>query len=123
MNPTLLLALTIFFEARGGPYVGKVMVASVIDNRVADSRWPATLTEVILQDRQFSCWNDKNPEDVDMDAVRSNPAWADCWEIARAGYLPSVPYNHYYNPAKVTPYWSKGIKRSVRVGSHRFCEL
>ena len=60
------LARTIFGEARGEPYLGKVAVANVVMNRVAlaDQHPPFGLGSAAyrMYERawQFSCWNPAN---------------------------------------------------------------
>lgn len=49
-----LLAAIIQCEAWGEPYEGKLAVGSVVLNRVAHSKFPNTITEVIYQNRQFA---------------------------------------------------------------------
>jgi N-acetylmuramoyl-L-alanine amidase len=44
-----LLAQAVHGEARGEPYLGKVAVAAVVLNRVADPRFPNTIEGVIYQ--------------------------------------------------------------------------
>ena len=59
------LALNVYFEARGEPFVGKLAVAHVVLNRMRDRRFPASACMVVKQggDRvrhncQFSWWCD-----------------------------------------------------------------
>ena len=49
-----LLAAIIQCEAWGEPYEGKLAVGSVVMNRVAHSKFPNTITEVIYQKKQFA---------------------------------------------------------------------
>jgi spore germination cell wall hydrolase CwlJ-like protein len=53
----VLLAFTIFSEALHESTIGKYTVASAIHNRVADPAFPKTYSEVVLQRRQFSCYD------------------------------------------------------------------
>jgi len=50
-----LLARCIFAEAGGMDYAGQVAVGAVVVNRVQNSRFPDTITEVIYAPRQFEC--------------------------------------------------------------------
>lgn len=49
-----MLAAIIECEAANQPYEGKLAVGSVVLNRINNSRWPNTMTEVLYQPRQFT---------------------------------------------------------------------
>lgn len=53
-DEVMQLAAIIYCEARGEPYQGMLAVGSVVMNRVADTRFPNTIEEVILSPNQFS---------------------------------------------------------------------
>ena len=55
---TQLLAATIWAEARGESYTGQLAVGSVIMNRVKSSKFPNTIPEVIMQNKQFASYPD-----------------------------------------------------------------
>ena len=57
MFEILLLAFTLFGEGSGERVAGKIGVGSVIRNRVNHEIFPNTYIDVLLQDKQFSCWN------------------------------------------------------------------
>ncbi|AHK11931.1 endolysin [Vibrio phage CHOED] len=44
----------IYFEARGEPILGQVMVGLSVLNRVNDTRWPNTVCKVVYQRKQYS---------------------------------------------------------------------
>ena len=52
-----LLAKLVSAESRGEPFEGKVAVASVVLNRVIDSSFPNTVSEVIFQKNAFSIFS------------------------------------------------------------------
>jgi spore germination cell wall hydrolase CwlJ-like protein len=56
-----IMALTAYGEARSQSVLGLVAVLCVLRNRLAAGRWGMTLTDVALAYRQFSCWNDEDP--------------------------------------------------------------
>lgn len=63
LDQTEYLAYTLWGECRGEPVLGQIAVACVIRNRVQSGRWPNTYRDVVLQPRQFSCWDgDQEPE-------------------------------------------------------------
>lgn len=49
-----LLAAIIYCESGGEPYIGQVAVGSVVLNRLADPRFPNTMSGVIYQKHQFT---------------------------------------------------------------------
>ena len=134
ITPLLCLATAIFFEARGEPMVGQVAVAQVVMSRVADSRYPNEVCDVVKQgyyyswnpdipipDKcQFSFWCDGKAEDTSFDPDAF--AWAT--EVARAaidGQLydttqGATHYHAYY----VQPSWSKEFTKTVRINDHIF---
>lgn len=58
----IYLALTIYGEARGEFFTGKLAVGQVVLNRVrAESWYGKTIHEVCLKHKQFSCWNENDP--------------------------------------------------------------
>ena len=79
------LARTIWGEARGETREGRIAVANVVMNRVADRRWPNTVKAVVLQPFQFSAWNSNDPNRSQMLAVTADdPTFAESLEIAQA---------------------------------------
>jgi len=125
MTTGLLLALTIWLEARDEPFEGKLAVAQVVMERVADSRWPDTVREVILQPKQFTCWNGRTPSTAQVPA-QPDEAWTACCAAARAVLMDSVfpdGFNHYYNPKRCSPLWAKRAKRTIKINNHLFLEL
>ena len=109
-----ILARAIFGEARGGSEELKIAVAQTILNRVRDNRWPNTLEKVILQPRQFSCFNenDLNYPKVQNPEAYEPEIWQECLGVAQ-GVLKgryrdlANGANHYHTNA-VNPSWSRG---------------
>jgi N-acetylmuramoyl-L-alanine amidase len=125
MNTLLLLATTLQLEAGCQSYMGKFAVAQVIMERVADSRWPNTIEQVILEPEQFDCWKGMTLAQI---CHKAKTAWVDqdCLNIARAcidGIIRGNGYNHYYNPKLSNPKWAKWICDWVDIGDHRFLKL
>lgn len=50
-----VLALNIYYEARGEPTEGKIAVAQVVFNRIKDGRFPTTIRGVVTQRRGNVC--------------------------------------------------------------------
>jgi hypothetical protein len=59
-----IAARTVWQEARGEPEEGQRAVAHVIVNRLRDGRWGKSLASVCLADRQFSGWNNSDPNRI-----------------------------------------------------------
>ena len=128
---TVLLARTIYGEARGESVRGKAAVAAVIVNRVQRSRdrggywWGEDLTQVCLKPWQFSCWNGDDPNRPKIEAVGpKNRVFQSCLRIARraaAGALidPTGGATHYHGQ-KANPPWARGRAPSAEIGGHVF---
>jgi len=124
--PILIAAITVFREAGGEPFAGKVAVARVIRNRTRPEfrTWPDTLEGVCLQKAQFSCWN---PGDATSSRlpIRGTPDWAcflDCLRAVEESEIldPSDGATHYYNPKLADPPWAKRLRLLCEIGHHRF---
>ena len=130
-----LLRGTLRLEAEGEPFIGKLAVVCVIKNRVEDKRWPDNVREVILQPKQFSCFND-----IDLDAelsgkliltftecFRTKMWWRECHIAAFGGlydwYSDITSGANHYHTVDVHPYWSKDRQPCFEVGRHKFFKL
>ncbi|NLJ41579.1 MAG: spore cortex-lytic enzyme [Clostridiales bacterium] len=109
-----LMAKAIHGEARGEPYLGKVAVAAVILNRVADPRFPNTIAGVIYQPGAFTAVSDGQinlaPDDESLRAARD----------ALNGWDPTYGAVYYYNPAKATSAWIWSRPVHLVIGKHNF---
>jgi spore germination cell wall hydrolase CwlJ-like protein len=126
----LTLARTIYGEAAGEPWMGKEAVAHVVLNRARSGRYPASVTEVCLQPKQFSCWNANDPN---FPKIRNLQPGADtvfdnCCEIAGKalhGLLndPTGGALHYHADYIDKPSWvvrSPNAKLTAMIGHHLF---
>lgn len=116
---SFMLALSIWREARGEPFEGKKLVAETIWNRSHDSRWPDTLRDVILQNKQFSAFSAG-----DLNATlfpKNDPAWAECCEAANEviEHGSTTAVNHYH-ALSVYPPWASKLTEVATVGNHVF---
>lgn len=94
-----LLCRLIEAEAKGESYQGKIAVANVVINRVKDSRFPNTITNVIYAPRQFS--------PVSNGAIYNTPS-EDSVNAATAAL-----YGEVQPEAKDAIYfWAKYVKKS-----------
>ena len=121
-----IISYTLYAEARGEPFKGKLAVAAVIQTRARRSN--TSLTEICLKDKQFSCWNSlKAVPEFYISGEGILPAdikaRSDCYGIAWVLMSSARKWNyltHFYNPATVTPSWA-GVLRGKRViGNHVF---
>lgn len=122
-----ILAKTLFGEARGESEEEKIAVAQVVLNRVKDKRWPNTLEEVILQPKQFSCFNanDLNQPKVQNPEKYESGAWKECLRISRNvldGKYKDISQgaNHYCTN---NPCWAKNQTPLLTIGKTKFFKL
>lgn len=77
----LLLAMTVYMEARGEPYEGKIAVAHAVLNRVKARN--KSILDIIFAPLQFSCWNTESPTRMDLDEISDfNKEWRESWVAA-----------------------------------------
>lgn len=134
-DPLLIVALTIFGEARGINSEGKIAVANVIKNRVDSGIrwWGSDYISVCLKPYQFSCWNPNDPNRAYLLAIEKNEnevrggehkAWQECKAIATKLLTNQLIDNtggatHYHTP-QVTPAWKQGATVTVATAEHIF---
>lgn len=137
--PDEIFALTLYGEARGEPIDGIIAVANVIMNRLNDN--PAkykNVRNVCLEPKQFSCWNDDDPNKAKLLAIAdqfvrndiSDKSLKQCWYIAKGvmtknlldntksakNYMTESLFN---GPNK--PNWAKNPKTTpTQIGNHVF---
>ncbi len=121
-----IIAYTLYAEARGEPFKGKMAVASVIQTRARRSGLP--LAAVCLQDRQFSCWNELDAvpgyfmagTGIETDDLQAR---SDCYGIAWVLMTSTRKWDyltHFYNPGKATPSWAGELRGVRTIGRHVF---
>jgi N-acetylmuramoyl-L-alanine amidase len=114
-NDINLMANAVYGEARGEPYIGQVAVAAVIINRVADSRFPKTVSGVIFEPRAFTAVADGQiyltPNQQARKAVMD----------ALNGWDPTGEAIYYFNPDTATSGWIWGRPQIKKIGKHIFC--
>lgn len=125
----LCLALNDYWEARGEPLRGRLAVAQVVLNRVADARYPDTVCEVVYHDLapdlpracQFSWTCDGRPA-TPTDAV----AWTHAVKLAAAVLEADAaledPTNGalWYHATHVQPAWRTQFAKAEVIGRHVF---
>ncbi|MGM0501497.1 MAG: cell wall hydrolase [Bacillota bacterium] len=109
-------------EARGEPFMGQVGVAAVVINRVLDSHFPNTITDVIYQQHDgkyaFSAvWDGQI-------YLEANENSYEAVDYALNGFDPSRGSLYYYNPVTATDGWIFENTEEVRtIGNHVFSRL
>ncbi len=141
LDPVMVLARTLYGEARGEDRRGREMVANVIMNRVnidlhGDGKpdwWGEGVVAVCLAPWQFSCWLPNDPNRAKLMAVtEANLIFRECVRIARLAVTGNLPdatngATHYLNIPLVKkttgtlPAWAADASKSTAAhGGHTF---
>ena len=138
-----ILARTLYGEARGESWAGKVAVAWVVRNRAEldlhnDGKpdwWGEGIAGVCLKPWQFSCWNADDPNrDKLLKVTPADPFFRECLAAAAAvlGNIepdPTAGATHYHTTARPTwatawpPKWADGQSIVATVHNHQFYRL
>ena len=125
ISPVLCLAAAIFFEARGETIQGQIAVADVVLNRVASSRFPDTICEVVNQPKQFSFTHDGLSDNIykyERDLLSATIAV----NIAKSVIIHPVNRlgitSTHYHADYVSPDWSTSpaMVYDLTIGKHIF---
>ena len=112
----LAVAQTIFNEARGESYMGKLAVATVIFNRATTKN--KSFMEIVMEPHQFAYSTPKE---------RPLKSYQECLTISRSlhdgSFRPLGSWNCFFNPDKCTPYWFKKMANKCRIGHHLFGKI
>lgn len=122
-----ILARTIYGEARGEPYEGKVAIGRTVISRFMAKRWFSgkSIAATAQKAWQYSCWNRNDPNRAKLLAA-SNAKLATCLRAADAALAGEGPEwlagcTHYYAPAVVDcPKWALGKTPAGKIGGHLF---
>ena len=120
----VIMAKTIWGEARGESYEGKVAVGCVIRNRAEQPCWwGKSIAGVCLKKWQFSCWNSNDPNSGKI-AELSDDVLSPFVDIANSileGSVddPTSGATHYHTEA-VDPKWAIGREATCEIGHHLF---
>jgi spore germination cell wall hydrolase CwlJ-like protein len=116
LNTNLLhLAKTIYGEARGESIETMLAVGWVIRNRLCSGHYGATYKDVVLQPKQFSCWNKNDPNYKVIKGMIKGRHWEVCIGVAivvmqsSEKHNPVVGVRHYYDRSMDgnPPYWAE----------------
>ena len=111
-----LMAKMVYAESRGEPFEGQVAVASVILNRVRDSRFPNTVSQVIYQPGAFT------PVQNGQLYQAPNAAAYNAVDNALKGWDASGGAIYFFNPDTATSSWIWSRQIVKRIGKHYFAK-
>ena len=130
----MCLALNTYHEAKNQSMIGQIATAQVVMNRVADSRYPNTVCEVVKQGPkykgsdvpvrhkcQFSWFCDGKSDEPRRDSKE----WFKAQDYARIVLSGRIALDvtegaTHYHATYVRPSWAKTKKRTTRIESHIF---
>lgn len=123
-----IAARTLWSEARGEPEIGQRAVAWVMTNRVHDKskRWGGSYATVCTWSKQFSCWNEGDPNRTKMMALAEDDSvlliLAQIIEDAASNTSedPTNGAKFYYAASIPEPSWAKTMIFCGQFGSQRF---
>lgn len=118
--------MTVWGEARGEEYQGKVAVAEVIRNRMKFKySSDGTAANTVLRKYQFSCHNHDDPNRILMAKLNDNdPVVKECIKAWNESKNTNLTKNAvlYCNLKVVSsiPSWAKMEKKTTSIGNHTF---
>jgi spore germination cell wall hydrolase CwlJ-like protein len=136
-HDVVTLARTLWGEARGEPSEGQIAVAWVIRNRATRARFADRLLGhdgavawVCLAPRQFSCWNESDPNRAKLLMLRDDQCRGQVGVALSVldGLVadPTHGADHYHTinpPAWASawpPDWAPSMRETARFGGHVF---
>ena len=118
-----LAALTIYLEARGESFAGKMAVAAVIRNRMNHKyHSDGTVKGTVLRAKQFEPWIGRSPEEVTFNpGNRKMQESLLAWKLVQDGRDVVGGAVLFYNPALVkAPRWAQVNRKVAKIGGHEF---
>ena len=130
----MCMALNIYHEAKNQSMLGQIAVGQVVMNRVADSRFPDNVCDVVteavtykgtnkpvLHKCQFSWWCDGQKDEPDF----TSDAWWNAQEHASIVLSGTIVLDvtegaTHYHATYVRPAWAKTKTRTTRIDRHIF---
>ncbi len=127
------LALNVYHEAKNQSLSGQIAVAEVVMNRVADSRYPNNVCDVVKQGLTYR-WNPGFPIrnkcqfswycDGKSDVAKEKDAWEEALSVAKGvyhGYLDAyLEGATHYHAHYVNPSWAETKTYITRIDDHIF---
>ena len=127
-SDVLVMAQTIWGEARGETNEGKYAIAHVIKNRFDSKKWFSadTLEGVCKKKWQFSCWNEGDPNKEKREQLTHGDIkdFVDIANNVLNGHHDSNvgKSTHYYADYIKEPDWAEGKTPITTIGVHHFYE-
>lgn len=126
-----LLTGLIYGEARSETWSGKVGVGLTVQTRVSKPgfwNWGTNWRGVILAPKQFSCFNQSDPNLKALIGAKKikGSAWRECAMVAEHIYLGRVvdfvgkPTHYHTTALDPAPAWASKIRSLGVIGNHRF---
>jgi N-acetylmuramoyl-L-alanine amidase len=116
MLETLCLAANMYFEARGEPIDGQIMVAEVTLNR---AEVEGGICKTVFRNKQFSWTTEKDLAITELGAFKT--AFVLASDLIENGCVLCSSATHFHNK-DVKPYWAKHLTRLGQYGNHIFYE-
>jgi polyphosphate kinase 2 len=132
-NDDLIVAATIWGEARGEGEEGMKAVANVIKNR--SDKQGNSPKEIALKPKQFSIWNDTTPDKFQNfinDTIQKHPGSNKAWEISKnmvKNFIKKKGDDNtkgalFYHTTNIKPKWDfKKLQYTTTIGHHKFYRL
>lgn len=118
-----LAALTVYLEARGESFAGKLAVAAVIRNRMKMKyHSDGTIKGTVLRRKQFQPWNRRRPHQVRVDMSQKHMQDSLlAWRLVQDGRNVVDGAVLFYNPRIArTPGWATVGHKVATIGGHEF---
>ena len=125
----MIAARTVWAEARGEPYEGKIAVAHVLLNRWQSTtgQWAKddTLATTCLRDQQFSCWSSGDPNFEKLQTIAVGDfVFRECLlavlEALRPGNDDPTGGARHYKVIGTPAVWAEGRQPDLVLGHHEF---
>lgn len=119
----ILAALTIYLEAQGESFAGKMAVAAVIRNRMHHKyHSDGTVSGTVLRAKQFEPWIGRSPGEIRFNPKnRKMQESLLAWKLVQDGRKVVNGAVLFYNPTLVAaPRWARVYRRVATIGGHEF---
>lgn len=129
MEDLMVLATTVWKEARNQPLLGQKAVAANIMNRVRKPQWPNSVPGVCFQRLQYSAWNSGDPNRFKMPDFKtprdlrsfSKALEASVWALNNPEECKA--FGDHYHTVNISPSWSDESKVVAVIKDHKFLNL
>ena len=118
-NPLYCMMKNIYHEARGEPIKGQIAVANVTMNRVAHSRFPNSVCEVVFQRKQFS-WTLSRAKVHNQDIQFNNTIYIIALKAVTGRLVDYTGGATHFHTKAINPYWADSKVYLNTIGNHVF---